>query len=94
MKFIFPQNYNFNSKIFGVLEYSAAIIDLTWGGIVYLIINFLIKSISTKIFLFIILFTPILIFSVVGVQGESLIHYITYMTKNNKKKKVYLYDKE
>lgn len=92
MKFIFPQNYNFNSKIFGLIEYSAAILDLIWGGIVFIIINIFIKTLSTKIFTFIILFLPVLIFSAVGVQGESLIYYLTYMFKYLIKQKIYLYN--
>lgn len=35
MKFIFPQNYDLNTKIFGIIDYSSAIVDLIWGGIVF-----------------------------------------------------------
>ena len=28
MKFIFPQNYNFKSKLFGVIDYSTAIFNV------------------------------------------------------------------
>ena len=93
MKFIFPQNYNLNSKILGIIEYSAAIIDLIWGGLVFLIINIFFKSISIKIFSFIILVFPVLIFSVVGINGENLIYFLTYIFKYFFKQKVYLYDK-
>ena len=94
MKFIFPQNYNLNTKIFGIIEYSAAIVDLIWGGIVFFIINFLFKSLSSKIFSFIILVFPVLIFSVVGVNGENLINFLIYMTKYFFKQKLYFYDKK
>jgi len=93
MKFIFPQNYNFNSKILGIIEYSAAILDLIWGGFIFLIINIFFTSISTKIFVFIILFLPIFIFSIVGVQGENLIYFLTYMIKYFIKQKLYFYEK-
>ena len=93
MKFVFPQNYNLNSKILGIIEYSAAIIDLIWGGLVFLIINIFFKSISIKIFSFIILVFPVLIFSVVGINGENLIYFLTYIFKYFFKQKVYLYDK-
>ena len=93
MKFIFPQNYNFNSKILGLIEYSAAILDLLWGGIVFLIINTFFHSISAKIFVFIIFVFPVLIFSVVGVQGENLIYFLTYMVKYFLKQKLFFYEK-
>ena len=93
MKFVFPQNYNLNSKIFGIFEYSAAIVDLIWAGFIFLIINFFIKSLSIKIFAFIILVIPVVIFSIVGVNGENLIYFLTYMIKYFIKQKVYLYDK-
>ena len=94
MKFIFPQNYNFSSKILGVIEYSAAILDLIWGGFIILTIQIFIKSISIKIFCFIIFFLSLFIFIIVGVQGESLIHFLTYMIKFLFRQKLFLYDKE
>ncbi len=94
IKFIFPQNYNFNAKIFGIIEYSALILDLIWGGIVFFIINIVLKSLSQKIFTFIILFLPIFIFSIVGVHGENLLYFMKYMTKYMIKQKIYFYDKE
>ena len=93
MKFIFPQNYNFNSKIFGLIEYSAAILDLIYGGIIALILYLIKIKIIIKIFIFIILFFPILIFSIVGVQGENLIYFLKYIFKYLFKQKIYLYKK-
>ena len=36
MKFIFPQNYNLNTKLLGIIDYSVAIADLVWGIFVFL----------------------------------------------------------
>ena len=93
MKFIFPQNYNLNSKILGIIEYSAAIVDLIWGAMVFLFINIFIKSLGIKIFSFIVLVFPVVIFSIVGVNGENLIYFLTYVLKYFIKPKLYLYDK-
>ena len=30
MKFIFPQNYKFNNKLFGIIDYSTAIVNIVW----------------------------------------------------------------
>ena len=94
MKFIFPQNYNLNSKILGIIEYSAAMVDLIWGVLVFVLINIFFKSLSLKIFSFIILVFPVLIFSIVGVNGENLIYFINYMIKYFLKQKLFLYEKK
>ena len=94
MKFIFPQNYDLNTKIFGIIDYSTAIVDLIWGGIVFFLINIIFKSLNYKIFSFIILVLPVLIFSVVGVNGENLIYFIKYITKYIFRQKVFLYEKK
>ena len=94
MKFIFPQNYDLNTKIFGIIDYSTAIVDLIWGGIVFFLINIFFKSLSYKIFSFIILVLPVLIFSVVGVNGENVIYFIKYTTKHIFRQKVLLYEKK
>lgn len=94
MKFIFPQNYDLNTKIFGIIDYSTAIVDLIWGGIVFFLINIIFKSLSYKVFSFIILVLPVLIFSVVGVNGENLIYFIKYITKYIFRQKVLLYEKK
>ena len=44
MKFIFPQNYNFNSKILGLFDYSAAILDLIWGALIFGLVNLFLNS--------------------------------------------------
>ena len=94
MKFIIPQNYNFKSKIFGFIDYSAAILDLIWGGLIYIILNIFFKKLSIKIVLFIIVFLPIFIFSIVGVHGENLIYFLTYIIKYVFKQKLYFYEKD
>ena len=32
LKFIFPQNYKFSTKIFGLIDYQTAILNCIWGG--------------------------------------------------------------
>lgn len=94
MKFVFPQNYNLNTKIFGIIEYSAAIVDLIWGSLVFLLVNLFFKTLSIKVFSFITLVLPVVIFSIVGVNGENLIYFLTYMIKYFFKQKVFLYEKK
>lgn len=94
MKFIFPQNYNFNTKLLGIIDYSVAIADLIWGLLISFIVNILIKKISIKIFLIIILVFPFIIFSIAGVDGENLLYFLSYVLKYFFKQKIYLYEKK
>lgn len=93
MEFIFPQNYKFKTKILGLIDYSSAILTVIWGGIVYLILNVFFQNLKFKIFLLITLVLPVLIFSVVGIGGESIINVIIYMSKFIIKPKLIFYDK-
>lgn len=93
MKFIFPQNYKFTTKLLGLIDYQTALLNAIWGGLVFLIINFIWKNLNIKIFLFIILEFPVLIFSIVGINGESIINAIIYMLKFIIKPKLLFYSK-
>ena len=94
LKFIFPQNYDLNTKIFGIIDYSAAIVDVAWGAIVFFLIKLLLKRLTYKIFAFIILVFPVVIFSIVGVEGENLLYFLAYIIKYIFKQKLYLYEKK
>ena len=94
MKFIFPQNYNFNTKLLGIIDYSVAIANLIWGVMVVFIVNILVRSLSIKIFLSIILVFPVVIFSIAGVDGENLLYFLSYVLKYIFKQKIYLYEKK
>ena len=52
MKFIFPQNYNFNSKILGIIEYSSILLDIVWAIFLWIILSL---NFVTFLFLFLVL---------------------------------------
>ena len=93
MKFIFPQNYNFNSKLFGVLDYQTAILNF----ICWLIIIFITKLFNfrffIKIIVFIIICFPILLISLFGFHQENIIYVLKYLFLYFKNPKIYLYKK-
>lgn len=93
MKYIFPQNYNFKSKLFGIIEYSTAIIDVIWAILIFGFINLFSVGMNIKIFLFIIMFFPVLLFSIVGFNGENIISVCNYLIKYMIKPKILLYKK-
>lgn len=93
MKFIFPKNYSFKYKLLGFIDYSTAILDCLLGFILYCILGIFIKTITTKIYIFLVIFFPILLFSIFGLGKENLISVIFYMYNFFKKQAIYLYKK-
>ena len=93
MKFIFPQNYKFKAKILGLIDYQTAILNVVWGGTILGILNVLFSNMNMKIFLFIVLVFPVLIFSIVGINGENIINVIIYMSKFILRPKLLFYSK-
>ena len=93
MKFIIPQNYDFKNKIFGFLDYSTALFIIIWCLLIFFILNFFIKNLDIKIFLFISLSFPIILFSIIGMNGEPTTYVLKYILKYIFRPKLYLYKK-
>lgn len=93
MKFIIPQNYTFKNKLFGFMDYSTAIFNVLWALFIFLCIHFLPFSINTKVGLFISLYFPLLLFSVLGFNNENILYVFSYIFKFIKNSKVYFYSK-
>ena len=81
MKFIIPQNYNFKSKIFGIIDYSTAFLNIFWYIFIFILLNLIFKNWNIKIFLLIALCFPITLFSIVGFNGESVTYVLSYVIK-------------
>ena len=81
MKFIFPQNYNFNSKFLGFIDYSTVILNIIWGIIVFILVYFFIPNITIRIGIFIILFLPFALLSIIGFNHEKIIYIFNYLYK-------------
>lgn len=93
MKFIFPQNYNFKSKILGWIDYSTAILDVIWAVLTFGLVNLFHFGLTAKIFIFVIFFFPIFLLSIVGFNGENIIYVCTYILKYIFRPKILLYKK-
>lgn len=81
------------TKLFGIIDYQSALISAIWCGIMFVILNLIFTNINIKIFLFIILTFPIMIFSVVGINGENIVNVVIYMSKFILRQKLLLFDK-
>lgn len=94
MKFIFPQNYRFQTKLFGLIDYSAAILNFVWWFIIFIITKLLMLDLFTKIIVFIITCFPVLLISLFGFQQENILYVFRYLFSFWKSHKIYLYKKE
>ena len=91
--YIFPQNYNFKNKLFGLIDYSTIIFNLIWYLFVYSLFSIFIKSFYFKICLFIVFSFPIFLISIIGFNNENIIYVLIYIIKFLKNRTVYLYFK-
>ena len=92
MKFVFPQNYNFKSKLFGIFDYGMIFLNLFWDLFVFALVYF-IPSWNVKLFLFFILCFPLLLFSFSGFNGENFVYVFSYIFSFLIRQKVYLFKK-
>lgn len=94
MNFIIPKNYKFKPKLFGFIDYQTAVLDSIWAGILYGVVNLFFSSIRVKIYVFIGLFVPFLLFSIVGIHDENIVSVLIYLFKYFKSQKIYLFKKK
>ena len=93
MKFIFPQNYNFTNQLLGFIDYSTLFLNIIWGFFCYFFINIFNFSIYIKISIFIVLFFPILLFSIIGFNHEKILYILKYLFIFFNSPKMYLFKK-
>lgn len=93
MNFIIPKNYKFKAKLLGLIDYQTAVLDSIWAGILYVLVNVVFSSITLKVYFFIGLFVPFLLFSMIGMNNENIISVLIYIFKYYKKQKIYLFKK-
>ena len=93
MKFIFPKNYDFKTKLFGVFDYFTIIVNIIFDLFVFCLCNLIFSNINIKIFIFISLCFPLLILSFVGLNNENVFLVLIYIFKYFIKPKLYLYNK-
>ena len=93
MKFIIPQNYKFKNRIFGIIDYPTAILNVIWDVVLYFIIKNFNLPLSNKIFIFSAFSFPVLLLTIVGFNNESPLYTLKYLINYIRKPKIYLFDK-
>ncbi len=63
MKFIFPQNYHFQPKLFGLIDYGTAFFNIVYAISIFGILNLFFDSFQIILSLLIILVLPVFIIS-------------------------------
>lgn len=91
MNFVFPQNYKYRYKFWGILDFSTVFINLTWAGLTYIIAKLLFSSLTFRIYFFIIFYFPVFLLSITGFHGENVFSVILYIYGFKKNCKIYLY---
>ena len=93
MKFIFPRNYRYKPKILGFIDHITAIIDLIIGIILFLVLKIFVEKVLIRVYIFIILFFPVVLISIVLLSEENVFEYIVIIIRFIKRRGVYFYDK-
>lgn len=94
IKFIFPQNYNFKPKLFGILDYPTAIFCIIWCTLIFFVSNLIFDSIQIIISCCCITILPVIIFCFVGFNGENIGAVLKYMLVYLITPKVYVFNKK
>ena len=92
MKFIFPQNYNFKNKLFGIIDYNTIFLNLIWDLFIFIFVRFF-GNLEIKIILFFVFCFPLWLFSLFGFNGENINYIIKYIFNFIFKQKLYLFTK-
>ena len=93
MKFIIPINFDFNSKLFGIIDYNVVVFNLVWDAFVFCLTNLIFLNLTIKVFLFIFLCFPLFLFSLIGFNHENILYVLLYLIKFLANRRVYLYKK-
>lgn len=93
MKFIFPKNYDFKSKLFGIIDYNTLFVNIIWNIFIFCFTGIFINSLNIRLFVFIIFSLPILLLSIVGFNHENIVYVIKYILKYCLSPKLYLFSK-
>lgn len=93
IKYIIPKNYDFQPKLFGIIEYKLGVFLTTLILILIILLHNLELMAITKLQIIIIVIVPILIIGTVGIRGENFFDIFKLLLSYYLKPKVYFYFK-
>lgn len=92
MIYIFPKNYEYKEKIFGIISYSTVIIHSIWIFILYSILKNINIELIYKINILTLFELPLVIYNYLKTD-EDLIYKLFYIVKFVMKSKIYIFKK-
>lgn len=93
-KYVFPLNYKYSEKLFGIIEYKVLLPLSIYAGTLLIFISNLKIDFFLAFGIFIILFFPPFLLSINTINGETIFSFIFAILIFEKKSKVYLYKKD
>lgn len=92
-KYIIPKNYDFQPKLFGIIEYKLGVfITCLILTLILIMYNLNIPAIA-KLQIIIIINVPIVMIGTIGVRGEKFFDILKLLLSYYLKSKVYFYSK-
>ena len=91
--YIIPQNYDTPGKFLGIFDYTSLFIIAGWAGFLLGIIHLIPAGLTIKVYIFMFLFIPFAIFTLVGINNDPIISFFIYVQKFLKNSRIYLYSK-
>lgn len=90
-KFVIPKNYDIKPKFLGIIEYKFIFLLTILFIITYIILGNIIESFILKIQILIIIYLPIALISISGLNGEDITYIIKYLINYYTKSKYHIY---
>ena len=91
MTYIILQNYNFKPKLFGILDYPTAILNVSIIVILILFLRLIPFALVVKCIIFIVCYLPLFLVSIFGFYNENFILIFLYVFKYLISPKVFIY---
>lgn len=93
MRFIFPQNYHFHTRLLGFFDYPTLIFNIVWFVFLFAISNLLFSSHEIKILFCTCLFLPVFLLSFIGIHQENIFSVLSSFYHFLKHRHIYFYSK-
>mgnify|MGYP004654501623 CR=1 FL=1 len=76
------------------MDYSTAALNAIWAFLIIIFLKILPFSLNTEVGIFIILYFPLLLFSILGFNNENILYVLSYLFHFFINSKVYFYGKD
>lgn len=93
MRFIFPQNYQFHSRLLGLFDYPTFIFNLILFIFLIVLSNLLFTALEIKVLFCTALFLPVFLFSLLSLHQENIFSSFVAIYYFFTHRRIYFYSK-